>query len=210
VIGSKKMSRNRLDGLQVLVVGVEALISREVVRELVAEGARVTAAADDRVALSRLQRDLGLYRTTVSLAPIDLTSRAEMHAFADTLQRQERMPHMVVCCCGGEGCPAGLAVALLAPSLMLHVLPLPGSRLGRAVASLHIPTLPALVGRAQGGGLFDPGPGPQRALIGGQVFDFHRDETAADAAPVHRLGARRRGPATSRPAPRRSQRQETP
>src|ERR1700722_7333157 len=99
-------SRSRLDHLEVLVVGIEELISRDVIRALVAERAIVTAAARDERSLTHLQRDLGLYRTAVNIAPIDLFSGSEMRLFADNLRGQHKLPHLVVCCSVRNPSPA--------------------------------------------------------------------------------------------------------
>ena len=137
------MNGCRLDGLQVLVTGIRALISRDVVHLLVAEKALVTAADRDEGVLTRLQRDLGVYRTTVSVAAIDLFSKPEMRLFAANMQGLGRLPHLIVCCCEGDPCPAALAASLLQPSLVLHALPRPGSGLQR-LSLIHIsePTRP--------------------------------------------------------------------
>jgi len=178
------MSEGRLDGVQVLVTGIRALISRDVVHRLVAEGAQVTAADCDEGVLTRLKRDLGLYRTTADFAPIDLFSASEMHLFAANMQGLGRLPHVVVCCCGGDACPAALAAALLQPSLVLHALPGGAAGLRRAVASISIPSLPDLLERGRRRGVFDPRAWPRRASIASHVFSLHR----GDASPERTSG----------------------
>ena len=157
------MSDGRLGGVQVLVTGIRALISRDVVHLLVAEGAQVTAADCDEGVLTRLQRDLGLYRTTANFAPIDLFSASEMRLFAANMQNLGRLPHVVVCCCGGDACPAALAASLLQPSLVLHALPGGETGLRRAVAGMSISSLPDLLERGRRRGVFDPRAWPRRA-----------------------------------------------
>jgi len=183
---SETESRSRLDHLEVLVVGVEELISRDVVRALVADGAIVTAAARDERSLAHLQRDLGLYRTAVNIAAIDLFSSSEMGLFADNLRGQHRLPHLVVCCSLRNPSPAALALSLLQPSLVLDVMPAPATRLGRAVATLNIPSLPALLDRPWRHGLFGPDRNPQRVLIASHLFALRRWEPASERAPPRR------------------------
>ncbi len=176
------MSGCRLDGLQVLVTGVEALMSRDVVHLLVAEKARVTAADCDEGVLARLQRDLGVYRTTVSTASIDLFSKAEMRLFAANMQGLGLLPHLIVCCCGRAPCPAALAAALLQPSLVLHTEPRAGAGLQRVVAGLNLTSLPDLLERSRRKGRFDPRAWPKRVSIAGHVFCLHRSEGPPERA----------------------------
>ena len=135
----------RLADLEVLVVGVEQLISRDVLCELVADGASVTAAAREDRALEHLQRDLGLYRTSVEVAHIDLFSASEMRLFADNLRAQRRLPHLIICCRPDGGRLTALAGPLLQPSLVLDATPSTANRLGRAMAAMHIPSLSTLL-----------------------------------------------------------------
>lgn len=159
-----------------LVTGTEALVSRDVVRLLVAEGASVTAAGCDEAALARLQRDLGLYRTTVNIAAIDLFSPSEMRLFTENMQTLGRLPHIVACCCDGAACPVALAASLLQPSLVLHALPSPGAGLRRAVARMSIPTLADLLHQGRRRGIFDPRATPRRVSIAGHLFALRRGE----------------------------------
>jgi NAD(P)-dependent dehydrogenase (short-subunit alcohol dehydrogenase family) len=168
------VSADRLHGLRILVLGVDAPISRDVVRAIVAEGALVTAAAADERVLARLQRDLGVYRTTADIACIDLASPSEMRLFAINLEGLGKLPHLIVCCCAAAACPMPLASARLQPSFDLHVLPRVQARLGRALASLVAPPLPLLLERAERRGLFDVDAGPRRVMIAGHVFGFCR------------------------------------
>lgn len=167
-------SRGRLDDLEIVVVGIEDLISRDVVRALVAEGAVVTAAASDEQALAQLQRDLELYRTRVDLAPIDLSSSSEMRLFADNLRSRRKLPHLVVCCDARNPRPAAPALAWLQPSFILDALPVAATRLARVLATLTIPTLPDLLERTRRRGLFNPDMGPQRVSIAAYPFTFRR------------------------------------
>ena len=189
------MSRSRLDGLKVLVVGIEELISRDVVRSLVADGAIATAASDER-AVARLQRDLGVYRTTVSAAPVELYSPSEMRLFAANLRGLGALPHLIVCCCRGGECPTAIAAPLLEPTLVLHAAPRARSWLGRLAANFASPTLPALLERR---GLFNPAVGPRRVRIGAHLFVLNRWDSA-------RAPARRVRPSGDRPPPERQNR----
>jgi len=181
-------SQDRLDGLEVLVVGVDDLISRDVICALVTEGATVTAAAGDEFSLHRLQRDLGLYRTTVNIAHIDLLSSSEMRLYADNLRGQRKLPHLVVCCRAKSPSPSALALSFLQPSLVVHALPQARTRLGRAIAALNLPSLPALLARGRRGGLFDPHTEPKRVLISNHVFTLRRWEGSPGRAPTRRGG----------------------
>jgi len=192
------MSGGRLDGLQVLVTGIQALISRDVVHLLVVEGALVTAADGDEGVLARLQRDLGLYRTTADVAPIDLFSSSEMRLFAANMQGLGRLPHVIVCCCGGDGCPAALAASLLQPSLVLHALPCSDTGLRRAVAGMSVPSLPDLLERSRRRGMFDSRGWPRRVSIASHVFGLRR----GGGAPERASGEQRRRPSPARRAPR--------
>jgi hypothetical protein len=169
----------RLHEIEVLVVGIEEMTSRDVVRSLVADGASVTAAGGDEAQLDHLQRDLALYRTKVKVAQIDLASLSEMGLFADNLRGQGRLPHIIVCCQPQPRFTLSESLALLKPSLVLHALPLTGARLGRAVANLNIPSLPDLLERGRGPGLFDPDRGPQRVVISRHAFMLRRWDSAS-------------------------------
>lgn len=199
------MSRSRLDGLKVLVVGIEALISRDVVRALVADGAHATAASDAR-AVASLQRDLGVYRTTVAAAPVELSSPSEMRLFAENLKGLGALPHLIVCCCQdgcrGGACPTSLAAPWLEPTLVLHAAPRPRSWLARALARWRAPTLPVALERQ---GLFNPAAGPRPVRIGPHPFVLSRWEPPpAD----RRAPAPRRAPPRRRPKAAAPQRQD--
>jgi hypothetical protein len=168
----------RLTDLEVLVVGVEQLISRDVLCALVADGASVTAAAREDRVLDRLQRDLGLYRTSVDVAHIDLFSASEMRLFADNLRAQRRMPHLIICCRPNGGRLTALAGPLLQPSLMLDAPPVV-TRLRRAVAAMHVPSLSTLLTHGRLPTLFYPQASGRRVLVGGHVFGLRRWESAA-------------------------------
>lgn len=177
--------RGSLHDLEVLVVGIEDMISREVVRSLVAEGAAVTAAAGDERSLAHLQRDLGLYRTTVNIAQIDLFSASEMVLFADNLRGQRKLPHIVICCRARPPFPTPHALLYLQPSLALQAAR-PGAWFGRAVAGLNTPSLPALLKRPQRPGLFGPKASPQRVLISGYLFTLCRWDASPPSGLVRR------------------------
>ena len=199
------MSGGRLEGLQVLVTGIEPLCSRDVVRDLLAERAQVTAAHGEDQVLRRLQRDLGLFRTTVGVASVDLFSPSEVRLFEDNLRGQGGLPHMIVCCCEGAECPAALAASLLQPSLVLHATPATGTRLERALFALRTASLPALIQQVRRNGDFDLHTRPKLVSIAGHVFSLHRGE-APQAVPARRREpsiAEGAGRAVRRPARRR-------
>ncbi|HEX3407829.1 MAG TPA: SDR family NAD(P)-dependent oxidoreductase, partial [Caulobacteraceae bacterium] len=142
-----------LEKLQVVVTGVDAAIARDVARLVAGEGASVIAADRDPARLARLERDLGLYRTQVETAVVDLGSQAEVRLWEESLAAFGRLPHVMICCCGAsapptgsspptraaarsgqpddvalsEGrrprCPAAIAERVLQPTLFLHAEP---------------------------------------------------------------------------------------
>jgi hypothetical protein len=186
------MSDGHLVDLRVLIVGIEDLTSRDVIRALVADGAIVMAAACDESALASLQRDLGLYRTTIELAPIDLFSSSEMQLFADNLRAQHKLPHIIVCCLTGSPQLTLLTAPFLQPSLLLDALPQGATRLGRAIASMNSPSLAAWLERGRRRTLLFSGSRPQRVQIAGCVFGFRRWQAHADNAAARRNGRRSR------------------
>ena len=94
------MSAPVLEKLQVLVTGVDAAIARDVARLVASDGASVVAADRDQAKLARLQRDLGLYRTQIETAAVDLGSQAEVRLWEASLAGLGRLPHLLICCCG--------------------------------------------------------------------------------------------------------------
>ncbi len=94
------MTATVLEELQVLVTGVDAAIARDVARLVAGEGASVTAADRDPAKLARLERDLGLYRTRIDTAAVDLGSPAEVRLWQRSLGAFGRLPHVMICCCG--------------------------------------------------------------------------------------------------------------
>ena len=193
-----------LDKLQVLVTGVEAGIARDVARLVAAEGAAVMAADGDAARLARLQRDLGLYRTRIETAPVDLASPAEVRLWEESLSALGRLPHVMICCCGsppppagrtataqpsGSGgepgdvalsegrrrrCPAQIAERLLKPALFLHAEPTRRSVFDRALAVLRHPTLRGLLARAPGRGVFSPEPAIPYVRIASELYSLRR------------------------------------
>lgn len=198
-----------LEGLQVLVTGIEALISRGVARALVAEKALVTAVDGAPRILERFQRDLGLYRTTANVAAIDLFNASEMRLFAENLQSLGRLPHLVVCCCAGGACPAALAVDVLQPSLVLHALPIGGARLLRAFAAMGVPSLTNLLEPDRRKGVFHTRGGPRRVSISGHLFSLRRGEEPSAPASTPPPSARPISRAARRLLSPRSRRQES-
>lgn len=94
-----------LEKLQVLVTGVDAAIARDVARLVASEGASVIAADRDKAKLSRLERDLGLFRTRIDTAAVDLASQAEVRLWEASLAGFGRLPHLMICCCGSPAPP---------------------------------------------------------------------------------------------------------
>jgi NAD(P)-dependent dehydrogenase (short-subunit alcohol dehydrogenase family) len=177
------MPASAFEKLQVLVTGVEATVARDVARLIVSEGGSVIAADRDAAKLARLDRDLGLYRTPIETAHIDLSNKAELRLWGESLSAFGRLPHLMICCCGaasdplsrGNGsaqaaqlsdvalgerkqrnCPGLVAQSVLQPTLFLHAEPLRRSAFDRALAVIRHPTLRGVLGRAPGRGVFNP------------------------------------------------------
>jgi len=194
------MSALILDQLQVLLTGVDAAIARDVARLLAAEGASVTAADRDPARLARLERDLGLYRTHVETAHVDLANQSEVRLWEQSLSGLGRLPHVMICCCGAspshaaparratsptpsdvalsEGrrhrCPATIAERTLQPTLFLHAEPPRRSAFDRALAVLRHPTLRGLLERAPGEGVFNAELAIPYVRIASQVYSLRR------------------------------------
>jgi NAD(P)-dependent dehydrogenase (short-subunit alcohol dehydrogenase family) len=195
------MSALVLDQLQVLLTGVDAAIARDVARLVAAEGASVTAADRDPARLARLERDLGLYRTRIETAPVDLANQSEVRLWEQSLSALGRLPHVMICCCGAspshaiaparraaspppsdvalsEGrrhrCPATIAERTLQPTLFLHAEPPRRSAFDRALAVLRHPTLRGLLERAPGEGVFNAELAIPYVRIASQVYSLRR------------------------------------
>jgi NAD(P)-dependent dehydrogenase (short-subunit alcohol dehydrogenase family) len=191
------MSLPSLDHLQVLVTGVDAGIAGDVVRLVVAEGARVTAADRDGGRLAALHRDLGLGRNRMRAEGVDLASEIQVRIWAGELRQSGRSPQLMICCCGAPAgtrgrhrdpsdvtlsearpadCPALAAARILGPVLFLHARPLRRSVFDRALAVLRHPTLRGVLARA-------PGRAAADALISyvrlaPRLHPLHRPESA--------------------------------
>jgi len=195
------MTNAFLHRLQVVVTGVDAAIARDVARLAAAEGASVLAADRDAAKLSRLQRDLGLYRTQIETAPVDLASPAEVRLWEQSLRALGRLPHVLICCCSspesaaapsgrkrpaGPGqdvglsearrrrCPADIAARTLQPTLFLHAEATRRSAFDRAIAVLRHPTLRGLLERAPGRGPFSPDRVIPYVRIADQIYSLRR------------------------------------
>jgi NAD(P)-dependent dehydrogenase (short-subunit alcohol dehydrogenase family) len=169
-----------LERLHVLVTGVGAAIARDVVRLVVSEGATVVAADPDTGKLARLYHDVGLCRTRVETASIDLASESQLRTWEMSLSAHGRTPQLMVCCCGspasppavgkgarrpsrpadislgahpGRHCPGRIAQRVLQPTIFLHAEPLRRSVFDRAVAVLRHPTLLGVLERGPGRGV---------------------------------------------------------
>jgi NAD(P)-dependent dehydrogenase (short-subunit alcohol dehydrogenase family) len=191
------MDERTPDNLQVLVTGVDAAASRDVVRLLVAEGASVIAADADGEKLSRLERDAGLYRTHIETTEIDLADSVEVRLWEDALRAFRRLPHMIICCCGlawarkggaaeppaGDvglsvrtiaDCPARVAARILKPSIFLHAEPLRRSPINRALALRH-PTLQGVLDRSPGrSSVFDTEAATPYVRIASRLYSLRR------------------------------------
>jgi hypothetical protein len=176
------MSPQAFEKLQVLVTGVDAPIARDVVRLIVGDGGSVVAADKDAAKLARLDRDLGLFRTPVETARIDLANQAEIRLWEASLRGFARLPHLMICCCAGGAsagrrgdprqvaspsdialsehvvreCPGHIAERVLKPALFLHAQPLRQSVFNRALAVVRHPTLRGVLARGPGRGVFNP------------------------------------------------------
>jgi NAD(P)-dependent dehydrogenase (short-subunit alcohol dehydrogenase family) len=186
---------------QVLVTGVDAAIARDVVRLIVSEGGAVIAADKNPSKLARLERDLGLYRTPVEVAQIDLSSKAELRLWEDSLRAFGRLPHLMVCCCGAtshatsrgarlidstqlsdvslrerkEGnCPGLVAESILQPTLFLHAEPLRRTAFDRALSVIRHPTLRGVLDREPGRGVFNPTGAIPYVRIASHVYSVRR------------------------------------
>jgi NAD(P)-dependent dehydrogenase (short-subunit alcohol dehydrogenase family) len=211
------MNGRTLDKLQVLVTGIDAAASRDVVRLLVAEGASVIAADRDAGKLARLERDAGLYRTHIETTEIDLADAGDVRLWEDALRAFRRLPHMIICCCGAptahtdhaqlpagdvalsdrttENCPARLAARILKPSLFLHAEPVRRSAFNRALAALKHPTLHGVLERSPGRSVFDPEAVTPYVRIASRLYSLRRhpdgDPAPLRFASVHDTGAER-------------------
>jgi hypothetical protein len=194
------MSAQVFEKLQVLVTGVEAAVARDVVRLIVGEGGSVLAADKDTAKLARLDRDLGLFRTPVETAQVDLASQAEMRLWEASLKGLGRLPHLMICCCGAarpvtrqadspevvqpsdvalsehkvRNCPAILAERVLQPALFLHAQALRQSVFDRALAVIRHPTLRGVLARGPGRGVFNPAGQIPYVRIASHVYSVRR------------------------------------
>src|SRR5580698_7458187 len=203
-----------LEKLQVLVTGVDAAIARDIVRLVVAEGASVIAADKDAAKLARLDRDVGLYRTRVETAAIDLGNSGEVKLWEASLRAFGRLPHLMICCCGSpacqaepakpaqrprrtaddvslseqkvRGCSAHVAQQILAPTLFLHAEPLRRSAFNRALSVLRHPTLRGVLDRAPGRGVFNPEAAIPYVRIASHLYSMRR-QTDGETAPQGRV-----------------------
>jgi hypothetical protein len=207
------MTAPAFEKLQVLLTGVDAAIARDVARLVVADGGRVVAADKDAGRLARLRRDLGLYRAAIETAEIDLASRAEVRLWEESLRATDRLPHLMICCCGATAGPASGAAAaraaqlgdvslserkarhclaataeqVLQPTLSLHALPLRQSAFDRALAVIRHPTLRGVLARAPGRGVFSPAGLIPYVRIASEVYSMRRAADGARPDPLRLL-----------------------
>ena len=209
------MDGRALDKLQVLLTGVEAAASRDVVRLLVAGGASVIAADPDGARLARLERDAGLYRTHIETTEIDLADETEIRLWEDALRSFKRLPHMMICCCGApaahaggqagpwraggdvslsergaDDCPALAAARILRPSIFLHAEPVRRSTFNRAIAALRHPTLQGVLERSPGRSVFSSDAVTPYVRIASRLYSLRRHPDGDPSAPVrfHAVG----------------------
>ena len=171
------MSAQASGKLQVLVTGVGAAISGDVVRLIRSEGAVPVAADPDPSRLARLERELGLSRVAVETKCVDLANPAEVQLWRVSLNALSRLPRLMICCCAAptghrsrvdryhpsaqlpdvalderkdSRCPALLAERVLRPTLFLHAEPLRHATFDRTLSVIRRPTLRAVLARASG------------------------------------------------------------
>lgn len=219
-----------LESLNVLVTGIEASHSRDVVRLFSAQGASVMAADGDARKLSRLERDVALYRAKVEAAPINIASASELRLFEDNLRLLGRLPHLMICCCPAHGagqrtaragkpgtgkreafqasaeCAGALAARILQPSLFLHLEAGRAGIIGRALSVLAHPTLLAVLERKPGRGIFNPDVFTPYVRIAAHVYSLRRQQDVGASTPDGAVtpfppARRRRRPGTQPPAP---------
>lgn len=200
-----------LVSLNVLVTGVEASLSRDVVRLFSGQGASVMAADADARKLGRLERDVSLYRACVEAAPINTASVSELRLFEENLRLLGKLPHVMICCCPAHKarrqvgtakssavCAGALAAQILQPSLFLHLEPNRAGLLGRALSVLAHPTLLAVLERKPGRGIFNPDAFTPYVRIASHIYSLRRQMDGAAATPD--------GSVTAFPSPRRKRR----
>lgn len=173
------MHPNRLAGLKLMVAGLSAPASREVICALLAAGAEV-ACVGDEVDTGQVQRDLGLYGLAVRPLPIDLGSANEVRLFAANLRVCNALPHIIVCCCsGGKPCPSAVLSTCLSPPLFLHLISRDGPPVIERLFDLGTRDLQSIIRRRL---LFGRGPPIRRAMIGRNAFALERCGQARPAA----------------------------
>jgi hypothetical protein len=183
-----------LENLHVLITGAGASVSREVARQFSTLGASVTAIDPDVRSLSRLHRDVSLYRAKLETAAINPASASELRSFEDHLRLVGRLPQVQVCCCPVPGleCVGALASRILQPSLFLHAEPARRGLVGRTIDSLRRPTLLSVLGREPGRGLFSPHVATPFVRIAGQTYSLRRQiDLAANDTSIRAFPARR-------------------
>jgi hypothetical protein len=165
------MYSNRPSGLKLMVTGLAAAASREVICALLAVGMDVSCIGDE-AETAQLQRDLGLYGLAVRTLPIDLGSASEVRLFATNLRACNDLPHIIVCCCaGGEQCPSPVLSAHLSPPLFLHLITRGCSPVIERLLDIGTPDLQSIIRRRL---IFSRGPPIRRAMIGRNAFALER------------------------------------
>jgi hypothetical protein len=158
-------------GLKLMVAGLAAAASREVICALLAVGADVSCIGDE-VDTAQLQRDLGLYGLTVRTLPVNLGSTSEMRLFAANLRVCDDLPHIIVCCCaGGEQCLSPVLSAHLSPPLSLHLITRACSPVIERLLDIGTRDLQSIIRRRL---IFSRGAPIRRAMIGRNAFALER------------------------------------
>ena len=195
------MYSQRLAGLKLMVTGLSAPASREVICSLITAGAEV-ACVGDETETAQTQRDLGLYGLTVRALPIDLSLAYEVRLFAANLQVCNNLPHIVVCCCaGGEQCPSSLLFAHLSPPLFLHLITRDCARVIERLLDIGTRDLQSIIRRRL---IFSQGVPIRRAMIGRNAFALERRGQGRSkgrrGSPSLEPSSRRRRPSSDAPA----------
>jgi hypothetical protein len=189
---------SRLDGLKVMVLGLDDHISREVVCALSRQRAKVTAVGDAGE-VELLRRDLELLGARATLAPLETIDATEARLMADNLRALGQLPNVIVCCRPSADAPASVLVQALRPTLALH---LAQTRPARGVRALGAgaSTTRSLAALLDDPGLFDPTRTLSRVRLGGRLFDVRRREPALAARAAPRPTGRELCKAAHQPA----------
>ena len=161
------MPSKRLTGLKLMLTGLAAPASREVICSLLSAGAEVMGVGDE-IDLHRLQRDLGLYGLAIRALPIDLSLATDVRLFAENLQSRHDLPHMIICCCaGGDQCRSSVLSTHLSPPLFLHLITRDCARVVERLLDVGTHDLQSIIRRRL---IFGGSTPIRRAMIGRNAF----------------------------------------